>query len=229
MVLARFFLRILVNRAAPSIVDVSELRLVDEATGGDRDAQRRLFELHRDAAFRVALRITGRREDALDVVQDGFIRAFERLGEFQRGSQFRTWLLRIVSNRALDILRARKVRLAIPLDGEDDESRAQLEDRRGEVDPEADLERAELAGRLRRTIEGLPPDQRAVFALYATGDLTYGQIAEVLGIPIGTVMSRLYHARRRLHAQLSDLAPVPSRMNSPTASTVHPDDDSAKE
>lgn len=217
------------NRAAPSNVDASELRLVDQAADGDRDAQRRLFELHRDVAFHVALRITGRREDALDVVQDGFIRAFERLNEFQRGAPFRTWLLRIVSNRALDILRARKVRLAIPLDGEDDESRVQLEDRRAGVTPGADLERAELAGRLQRAIEGLPPDQRAVFALYATGDLTYGQIAEVLGIPIGTVMSRLYHARRRLHLQLSDLAPVPSRMNSPAASTVHPDDDSAKE
>lgn len=217
------------NRAEPSIVDPLELRLVDQAAGGDRDAQRRLFDLHRDAAFRVALRITGRREDALDVVQDGFIRAFERLGEFQRGAQFRTWLLRIVSNRALDILRARKVRLAIPLDGEDDDARVQLEDRRAEVAPEADLERAELASRLRRAVESLPADQRAVFALYATGDLTYGQIAEVLGIPIGTVMSRLYHARRRLHEQLSDLTPPASHMNSPAASAVHPGEGSAKD
>ena len=60
---------------------------------------------------------------------------------------------------------------------------------------------------MRQAIESLPPDQRAVFALYATGDLTYGQIAEVLGIPIGTVMSRLYHARRKLHEMLPDLAP----------------------
>lgn len=217
------------NKAAPSIVDASELRLVDQAAGGDREAQRRLFELHRDAAFRVALRITGRREDALDVVQDGFIRAFERLNEFQRGAQFRTWLLRIVSNRALDVLRARKVRLAIPLDGDDDEARVQLEDRRAEAAPEADMERAELADRLQRAIEGLPADQRAVFALYATGDLTYGQIAEVLGIPIGTVMSRLYHARRRLHEHLSDLAPQAARVNSPAPSVVQPNDDTVKD
>lgn len=229
MVLARSFSRILLNKAAPSIVDPSELRLVDQAAGGDRDAQRRLFELHRDAAFHVALRITGRREDALDVVQDGFIRAFERLNEFQRGAQFRTWLLRIVSNRALDILRARKVRLAIPLDGEDDEGRVQLEDRRGEVAPAADLERAELAERLRQAIESLPADQRAVFALYATGDLTYGQIAEVLGIPIGTVMSRLYHARRRLHEQLSDLAPHAADVNSLAPSAVRHYDDTVKD
>jgi RNA polymerase sigma-70 factor (ECF subfamily) len=78
--------------------------------------------------------------------------------------------------------------------------------------PGDELERGELAGRLRRAIEALPPDQRAVFALYATGDMTYGQIAEALGIPIGTVMSRLYHARRRLHEMLPDLAPATGRV-----------------
>ncbi|MEW6254123.1 MAG: sigma-70 family RNA polymerase sigma factor, partial [Planctomycetota bacterium] len=64
-----------------------------------------------------------------------------------------------------------------------------------------------LAERLRRAIDALPPDQKAVFSLYATGEMTYGKIAEVLGIPIGTVMSRLYHARRRLHDMLPDLRP----------------------
>jgi RNA polymerase sigma-70 factor (ECF subfamily) len=73
--------------------------------------------------------------------------------------------------------------------------------------PGADLERRELADRLETAVESLPPEQRAVFALYATGEMTYGQIAEVVGIPIGTVMSRLYHARRRLHQLLEDLAP----------------------
>jgi RNA polymerase sigma-70 factor (ECF subfamily) len=60
---------------------------------------------------------------------------------------------------------------------------------------------------LQRAVESLPPEQRAVFALYATGEMTYGQIAEAVGVPIGTVMSRLYHARRRLHGFLEDLAP----------------------
>ncbi len=181
---------------------------MDRAAAGDREARRELFERHRDTAYRVALRITGRAEDALDVVQDSFIRAFERLGEFQQESGFQTWLLRIVSNRALDVLRARKVRLAVPLDGDDDENlrRAPVADNR-EPAPGSALETRELGTRLRRAIESLPPDQRAVFALYATGEMTYGQIAEELGIPIGTVMSRIFHARRRLHEMLPDLAP----------------------
>jgi RNA polymerase sigma-70 factor (ECF subfamily) len=193
-----------VNRSA---VDISELRLVDQAAAGDREARRALFERFRDIAYRVALRVTGRNEDALDVVQDSFIRAFERLGAFQHESGFQTWLLRIVSNRALDVLRARKVRLAVPLDA-DDESRPELAVAGREDRPGHELEQRELGDRLRRAIESLPPEQRAAFALYGSGELTYAQIAEVLGIPIGTVMSRLYHARRRLHELLPDLAPV---------------------
>jgi RNA polymerase sigma-70 factor (ECF subfamily) len=111
-------------------------------------------------------------------------------------------LLRIVANRALDGLRARRVRLAKTLDDE------------GQPPPVAEdegvgrrLEREELAERLRRAIDDLPPDQKATFSLHAAGELTYGQIAEILGVPVGTVMSRLFHARRRLHAALSDLAP----------------------
>jgi RNA polymerase sigma-70 factor (ECF subfamily) len=189
------------------IVNTPEIHLVERATGGDREARRELFERHRDAAYRVALRVTGRREDALDVVQDSFIRAFERLGEFQHGARFQTWLLRIVTNRALDVLRARKVRLAISLDGSDDEPGPVAVASEETTRPGHALERRELADRLQQALESLPPEQRAVFALYASGGMTYGQIAEAVGVPIGTVMSRLYHARRRLHGLLKDLTP----------------------
>jgi RNA polymerase sigma-70 factor (ECF subfamily) len=196
----------LLNTVNRSNVDNSELRLVDLAAGGDREARRELFERYREPAYRVALRITGRPEDALDAVQDGFIRAFERLGDFQREAGFQTWLLRIVTNRALDLLRARKVRLAVPLDGGDDEERLGPAVADADSPPEGGLERQELAERLRRAMEALPAEQRAVIALYASGDMSYAQIAEALGIPIGTVMSRLYHARRRLQEMLPDLA-----------------------
>jgi RNA polymerase sigma-70 factor (ECF subfamily) len=191
-----------------------ELHLVDQAAAGDRTAQRELFERHRDAAYRVALRITGRSEDALDAVQDAFIRALTRLDDFNRQAGFRTWLLRIVSNRALDLLRARKVRLAMPLDGSEDERGKQLADPNPAPGPVEQLERRELGRRLREAIGSLPPEQRAVLALYATGEMSYAEIAEALGVPIGTVMSRLYHARRRLHAMLPDLS-------APAAGTAH--------
>ncbi|HUU95804.1 MAG TPA: sigma-70 family RNA polymerase sigma factor [Phycisphaerae bacterium] len=180
---------------------------MDRAAAGDRDARRVLFERYRAAAYQVALRITGRNEDALDAVQDSFIKAFERLAGFQRQAGFKTWLLRIVTNRALDLLRARRVRLAIPLEGDDDAGALAPVADQDAGPPDEPLERAELAERLARAMESLPADQRAAFALHASGDMTYGQIAEVLGIPVGTVMSRLYHARRRLQAVLADLAP----------------------
>jgi len=180
--------------------------LVPAAAAGDREARRELFERFRGPAYQVALRVTGRHEDALDVVQDSFIKAFDALAVFQRDASFKTWLLRIVSNRALDVLRARRVRLAASLDaGPDDHATTPTPVDRGAPAPGDRIENAELAERLASAVEALPPDQRAVFALYATGELTYGEIAETLGVPIGTVMSRLYHARLRLKERLKDL------------------------
>lgn len=191
-----------------------EARLIRDAAAGDGPARRELFVRYRDAAYRVAFRISGSHQDALDVVQDAYIKAFESLDRFEGQSGFKTWLLRIVSNRALDLVRARKVRLAVPIDAGDDESAginpADAATLPGESDDggvSRDLIQTELAGRLQEAIDKLPPDQRNVFALYATGEMTYGEIAEAVGIPIGTVMSRLYHARRRLHESLADLSP----------------------
>jgi RNA polymerase sigma-70 factor, ECF subfamily len=196
-----------VNSVSAANVNIAELALVDAAARGDREARRALFERYREVAYRVALRITRREADALDVVQDAFIRAFERLADFQRESGFQTWLLRIVSNRALDLLRARRVRLAVSIEGGGDDDAPGPSLAGAPAAPERGLEQQELAARLHRALDELPPEQRAVFALFATGELTYGQIAEAVGIPIGTVMSRLYHARRRLHELLPDLAP----------------------
>jgi RNA polymerase sigma-70 factor (ECF subfamily) len=189
-------------------VDTAEVALVDAAAAGDRDARRALFERYREPAYQVAFRVTGRIEDALDVVQDSFIAAFEKLERFERAAGFKTWLLRIVTNRALDLLRARKVRLAAPLNSDEGDPQpvTGAGGFSGTLTPLASLEQQELAERLRLAIETLPPEQRATFALYAMGDMTYGQIADVLGVPVGTVMSRLFHARRRLKEMLPDLA-----------------------
>jgi RNA polymerase sigma-70 factor (ECF subfamily) len=199
------------NSVPDPIVDSLEVQVVQRAADGDREARRELFERHRGSAFRVAARITGSRHDALDVVQDSFIRAFERLAEFQGDAAFGTWLLRIVTNRALDHLRSRKVRLAVPLEPDDEGLPPALVDRPEADRPSERLERREQAERLERAIDALPPDQRAVFALYASGEMTYGQIAEIVDAPIGTVMSRLHHARRRLREALADLAPGESK------------------
>jgi RNA polymerase sigma-70 factor (ECF subfamily) len=199
----------LVNNVNRPNVETSENRLLDLAVAGDREARRALFDQYRAVVYRVAFRITGRDADALDVVQDGFIQAFERLNSFNRDAGFKTWLLRIVSNKSLDLLRKRKVRLAVPLDRPDDDGEASVVVADGAAPRPSDgLERAELGQQLQAAIDRLPPDQKAVFAMFAVEELSYGEIAETLGIPIGTVMSRLYHARRRLQATLKELAPI---------------------
>jgi RNA polymerase sigma-70 factor (ECF subfamily) len=181
-----------------------EVRLVERAASGDRDACRELFERYRNMAFRVAIQIVGNEADALDVLQEGFIKAFQGLSGFLGESGFKTWFLRIVSNTALDALRTRRIRKAASLD--EDDRPVDLRNPRDPRPAEA-MSREELGGRLRRAIDELPPAQRSVFALYAAGELTYGEIAEIVGVPIGTVMSRIHHARRQLHDSLADLAP----------------------
>ena len=194
------------NVGQPNVKEL-ELCLVARAAEGDRDARHELFERHRHAAFRVAVRITGNEEDAFDVVQDSFIKAFEGLSGFQRGASFKTWLLRIVNNRSLDYLRSRKVCLAVSLDDGDERGPTGDLLPAGGDQPDARLEQHELKKRIEQAMGSLPPEQRSVFGLCAGGELTYGEIAEIVGIPIGTVMSRIYHARRRLRAMLADLAP----------------------
>ena len=196
------------NSNEPSDVDSVELRLLQRATDGDRDAWRDLFVTHRDVAHAVAFRITSNRDDAMDVVQDSFIKAFERLGDFRKSSGFRTWLLRIVHNASLDLLRSKRVRYAVSLDGTDDQpgAAAVIPDTSAAATCAA-TDESTLA-RLQDAIAALPTAQQSVFALYACGELTYGEIAAVVGIPIGTVMSRIHHARKQLQELLVDIAPL---------------------
>lgn len=194
------------NNGGSSNVDPKEQRLIASAVAGDSAARWELFEGHRDVAYRVAARIIGRHDDALDAVQDAFIKAFDRLGELASGDGFRAWLLRIVANRALDMLRAKRVRRATSLDrGEDDGGAPEPASDAAAVD--ADIESAEATEQVQRAVDRLPPDQKAVFSMYATGELTYGEIAAALGVPIGTVMSRLFHARKKLQEMLAAHAP----------------------
>lgn len=177
--------------------------LVARARAGDIEAWRVLFERHREAAYRVAWRILSHAEDALDAVQDAFVRAFENLGGFDGRSSFRTWLLRIVANRAIDVRRARRVRVVQSLDaGRAGESGTEVAVAAESGNPAAPVEEAELAERIRQAVASLPEGQRVVVELYSSGEMTYEEIAEVLGIPVGTVMSRLFHARKKLRERL---------------------------
>ena len=169
---------------------------------GERAVLEELFGRYRVIAYRVAHRLLGNEADALDAVQDGFIKALTRLKTFQGRSSFKTWLLRVVSNAALDLGRQRGRRETLSLDflaSDDPDNPQPLVC----PDPAGRLVGEDLREVLQDALQTLSEAQRQTFVLHADGELTYKEVAEVLGISIGTVMSRLYYARQKLRAYLS--------------------------
>jgi RNA polymerase sigma-70 factor, ECF subfamily len=175
--------------------------LVARARRGEPAAQEALFLRHRRGAYLLALQLLGNAEDAHDATQDAMIRFLASLPRFQPGSPVRPWLFSIVRNRCRDLLRRRRVRRTESLEGGDQAWRPELVDLT--QDPHRDAEHGQLRRRLWRALAQLPADHREILVLREYHDLSYGEIAAVLGVPQGTVMSRLHRARRQLAAQLS--------------------------
>jgi RNA polymerase sigma-70 factor, ECF subfamily len=181
--------------------------LVARAARGDRPALEELFRRYKDPAYRVAYRLLGNADDALDAVQDGFIKALTHLPGFEYRCSFKTWLLRVVSNAALDVGRQRR---------RQDQLSAAVTERVAlgggatpdHADPGREAEEADLRRALALALARLPDAQRRTFVLHVDGGLTYREVAEALGISIGTVMSRLFYARQKLKGLLA--ARVPS-------------------
>lgn len=175
-----------------------DTELVIQARSGVAEAREELARRYREPAYLLGLQLTGNREDALDVAQDALLRFFATLDRFQERRPVRPYLLRIVRNRVMDLWRRRRLRRAESID--DDELPLQVvDDRPG---PEETARRAELRRRIWRAISRLTPAKREILVLRDYHDLAYAEIAKVLGIPIGTVMSRLHAARKALREVL---------------------------
>src|SRR4051812_14660731 len=180
-------------------------QLLERTAAGDRAALDDLFRRYRQPAYRVAFRLLGNEADSLDAVQEGFVKALTHLDSFQGRSSFKTWLLRVVSNAALDLGRQRGRRETLSLDawgarpaeGDGTAVSGQLltEDQVGRG-----LEQADLRSALNEALATLSDVQRQTFVLYADAGLSYREVAEAMGASIGTVMSRLYYARQKLRA-----------------------------
>jgi RNA polymerase sigma-70 factor (ECF subfamily) len=181
---------------------LTDEQLISRFLRGNRSALEELFLRYRETAYRVAHRLLGNEADALDAVQDGFIKALTHLSGFERRSSFKTWLLRIVSNAALDLGRQRSRRETLSLDAagwQEQECGA------GPTcfDPIQEVERADLRQALNVALAELPEVQRRTFVLHVDGGLSYREIAETMRISIGTVMSRLFYARQKLKGLLA--------------------------
>ncbi len=175
-----------------------ESHLVDRALQGDRGAFTRLVELNQDRLFASMIHVTGSPEEAEEVVQEAFIRAFVKLDTFQRNSQFFTWLYRIAFNSALT--RRRKKRARISLEYTRETTGMEVVDGGQPVD--AGLLSRERVDLVRRAMRELSDEHRAILVLREMEERSYETIAEVLEISIGTVRSRLSRARRQLKLTL---------------------------
>jgi RNA polymerase sigma-70 factor (ECF subfamily) len=182
-----------------------DVALVERVRAGDVSAYDTLVRKYERQLFRIAQHITQNKEDAEDVMQDAFLKAFQKLDQFQGNSKFYTWLVRIAVNESLMRLRKRRTSKMVSIDED-------LETEEGTVprdladwapDPEQNYNQAELADILRKTIQGLPQGFRVVFALRDVEGLSTEETAETLGLSVPAVKSRLLRARLQLRERLS--------------------------
>ena len=182
-----------------------ELTLVQAAKRGDDSAFEELVRRYDRNVFRIAQHITQNREDAEDVVQEAFLKAYGNLAQFQEQSKFYTWLVRIAVNEALMKLRRRKPERTVSLDEDiktEDDSSLPREIADWSPNPEQQYTQAELREILSKTIQGLPPGFRTVFVLRDVEGLSTEETAAALELSVPAVKSRLLRARLQLRDRL---------------------------
>lgn len=183
----------------------SEQALVERARGGDKDAFRQLVVRHQKRVYAVVFGMVHHKEDALELTQETFIKAFASLESYRGGSSFYTWLYRIAVNLTIDF---RRKEWRVQKDEFDDTREAG-----GSIgpilpmalNPHGALRQKEIALRIQRALDTLNPDQRMVVLLREVEGLSYQEIADSMGSSTGTVMSRLFYARKKLQEELQDL------------------------
>ena len=182
-----------------------DLALIDRVRAGDSSAYDILVRKYERQVFRIAQHITQNREDAEDVMQDAFLKAYEKLNQFQGNSKFYTWLVRIAVNESLMRLRKRRTGRMVSIDED-------IETGEGTVprdfadwapNPEQNYNQTQLAEILKKTIQGLPQGFRVVFALRDVDGLSTEETAEALGLSVPAVKSRLLRARLQLRDRLA--------------------------
>ena len=187
-----------------------DVQLVEEALGGNQLSFQLLIERYQDRIFALARHYTKSAVEVEDIVQDTFLKAYRRLETFQRQSSFSTWLYRIAVNTALDFLK-RMGRSPVQAVEDPELSASPVRDQAGSgvaiAGPDARLRREEIARITAEVLSELPEIFRTVLVLREFEDMPYQQMADVLGISIGTVESRLFRARARFKEAMIRLYP----------------------
>lgn len=171
--------------------------LVFQARSGNKKAFEKLVELSQNRVFAVAYGITGIRQDAEDIAQDVFVKAYKGIGGLKNETTFYHWLIRIAVNTSINYKKSSRETWTVPL-----ESISEPIDQ-GET-PEAYVERTEHSRNIARVLNQLTPEFRAVLVLREIEGFAYREIAETLEIPLGTIKSRINHAREKLRRAIED-------------------------
>ena len=185
-----------------------EFQLVAKAQAGDTAAFDALVTRYRSRAFSMIYNMVRNEQDAWDVTQDGFVKAWKNIGRFRGQSAFYTWLYRILMNVAIDSLRRKQVEGGTEFDdaiGLHNIEPGAATTPRGELEPARRLGDKEIRARIDEAITRLSPDHRAVIVMREIDGLDYQEIADAMGSSLGTVMSRLFYARKKLQTMLKDV------------------------
>jgi RNA polymerase sigma-70 factor (ECF subfamily) len=193
----------------------TDLDLVDRVRAGDMGAYDQLVRQYERRVFRIAQNITQNREDAEDVVQDAFLKAYKNINRFQGNSKFYTWLVRIAVNEALMKLRKRRTSRVVSMDDEvqTEEGAIPREFADWSPNPEQMYGREELSEILNKTVQGLPPAFRTVFTLRDVDGLSTEETAEALKLSVPAVKSRLLRARLQLRERLAKYFKRPAEVS----------------
>ena len=186
-----------------------DAQMVAAVLDGDSTAYRGLVEKYQNRVYSMVYGMVRSREDARDLAQEAFVKAFKNLKTFRLESSFYTWLYRIAMNVAIDFIRKRKRRAVAGFD-----EGIAAKDADGGIaeihhtdSPSVSLERKQLYSQIMESLEQLPTDQKQVILLRELEGLSYKEISEIMGIPEGTVMSRLFYARKKMQQMLADVRP----------------------
>ena len=187
-----------------------ETQIVRRVLEGDVNAFEDLVTEHEKGVYAIAQRMTGNAEDAADMTQETFIKAYNSLSSFRGDSKFSVWLYRIATNVCLDFLRSRSRKPTVSLSVEDDAGEeTQMDIADESQSPEQLLERGLTRDAVRRGLKSLSPEYRQILLLREIQGLSYEEIAEALALEVGTVKSRIFRARKRLCAFLLEDGNIP--------------------
>ncbi len=189
----------MVPSPSPTEASKEETAAIEQVLAGDREAYALLVQRYNGPLFRYLLRMLGRPDEAEDMAQEAFLRAYLSLASYDSTYRFSTWLFRIATNLALNRLKVEQRVVSLEmLQDRPDERPMELADSSEECRPEQRVERQEMGQAVRECLEELPPAYRSVVILRHLSDLSYEEIADSTGLPLNTVRSRLHRGRERL-------------------------------